>query len=546
LPVIILYICHNSNHIMLKKIPHTYVIVFAIVVISAILTWIVPGGVFERHIVSVNGIERNVVIPGSFHFTDSKPQTWQIFSALFDGFVDKADIIIFILIIGGAFWIMNDSKAIDVAIQAFLRFSKKIEHNRLIARIGSDNLIFVLIMVIFSIFGAVFGMSEETIAFVIIFVPLAISMGYDSIVGVSLCFVAAGLGFAGAILNPFTIGIAQGLSNLPLFSGIEYRMFCWVIINLCGFIFILRYAKKVKTNPSRSIVLEDDKYWRERQDNGTEPIVYNTPISAWVMYLIILIVMGAFTWRYPMTGIAIGESNTTLPILPILTAVFGLTGLISLRKSVHFFIIQILIFTILILITGVMGYGWYIKEIATLFFGMGLATGIAMSYSPNKITRLFLDGVKDIQSAALIVGLAGGIIIILNNGNIIDTLLFKLSESISGMSKMASVSMMYIVQNLINLVMPSGSAKAALTMPMMSQFSDLIGVSRQATVMAYQFGDGFTNMITPTSGVLLGVLSVAKIPYDKWFRWVLPLMILLIVIGFLLLIPTVYMKLEGF
>jgi uncharacterized ion transporter superfamily protein YfcC len=426
---------------------------------------------------------------------------------------------------------MNESKAIDVAIQAFLRFSKRIEHNKLISKVGADNLIFILIMTMFSIFGAVFGMSEETIAFVIIFVPLSITMGYDSIVGVSLCFVAAGLGFAGAILNPFTIGIAQGLSNLPLFSGIGYRMFCWGIINLAGFIFILRYAKSVKKNPLRSKVLEDDKYWRSRQDSSTEQIVYSTPVSAWVMYIMIFIVMGIFAWRYPLTAFAIGDKTVSFP---------------ALRKSVHFFIIQILLFTILILITGVMGYGWYIMEIATLFFAMGLTTGIAMNYSPNRITRLFLDGVKDIQSAALIVGLAGGIIIILNNGNIIDTLLYKLSESISGMGKMASISMMYVVQNLINLVMPSGSAKAALTMPMMSQFSDLIGVSRQATVMAYQFGDGFTNMITPTSGVLLGVLSVAKIPYDKWFRWVLPLMIILIVTGFLLLIPTVYMQLKGF
>jgi uncharacterized ion transporter superfamily protein YfcC len=199
-----------------------------------------------------------------------------------------------------------------------------------------------------------------------------------------------------------------------------------------------------------------------------------------------------------------------------------------------------------VLITGVMGYGWYIMEIATLFFAMGIITGIAMNYSPNTITRLFLNGVKDIQSAALIVGLAGGIIIILNNGNVIDTLLYKLSQSISGMGKFAAISMMYAVQNLINLVMPSGSAKAALTMPMMSQFSDLIGVSRQATVIAYQLGDGFTNMITPTSGVLLGVLTVARIPYDKWFRWILPLMIILIIVGFLLLIPTIYMDLEGF
>ncbi|MCX6254771.1 MAG: AbgT family transporter [Bacteroidia bacterium] len=531
---------------MLKKIPHTYVIVFTIIIISAILTWIVPGGAFDRHIVTVNGIDRNVVIPGSFHFTESKPQTWQVFSALFDGFVDKAGIIVFILIIGGAFWIMNETKAIDVAIQAFLRFSKKIEHNRLIAKIGADNLIFILIMIMFSVFGAVFGMSEETIAFVVIFVPLSISMGYDSIVGVSLCFVAAALGFAGAILNPFTIGIAQGLSNLPLFSGIQYRMFCWVIINLAGFIFILRYAKSIKKNPSRSKVLEDDKHWRERQSSETLQIVYSTPVSAWIMYIILFLVMGIFAWFYPLTAFAIGDNTISLPALPVLTGLFGLTGLVSLRKSVHFFIIQLLLFTILILVIGVMGYGWYIMEIATLFFAMGLSTGIIMNYSPNRITKLFLDGIKDIQSAALIVGLAGGIIIVLNNGNIIDTLLYKLSESISGMGRMASVSMMYVVQNLINLVMPSGSAKAALTMPMMSQFSDLIGVSRQATVMAYQFGDGFTNMITPTSGVLLGVLSVAKIPYDKWFRWILPLMIILIVIGFLLLIPTVYMQLKGF
>jgi len=232
--------------------------------------------------------------------------------------------------------------------------------------------------------------------------------------------------------------------------------------------------------------------------------------------------------------------------LPLITGIFALTGWLSLRKSVHFFILQILIITILILITGVMGYGWYIMEIATLFFAMGLAAGISMNYPANKITKLFLDGIKDIQSAAIIVGLAGGIIIILNNGNIIDTMLYKLSASISGMGKMASVSMMYVVQNLINLVMPSGSAKAALTMPMMSQLSDLIGVSRQATVMAFQFGDGFTNMITPTSGVLLGVLSVARIPYEKWFRWVFPLIIILIIIGFILLIPTVFMKLNGF
>jgi uncharacterized ion transporter superfamily protein YfcC len=323
-------------------------------------------------------------------------------------------------------------------------------------------------------------------------------------------------------------------------------MFCWIIINVAGFWFILRYARRIKKNPSLSPVHTDDEYWKSIRESDGQQIVYHTPPAAWVMFCILLIVMLIFSILNPMTGISVGERKIPFPAVPVITAFFIITGFLSLRKSVHFFILDILIVTILFLITGVMGYGWYIMEIATLFFAMGLTAGISMSYSPNKITKLFLDGIKDIQSAAIIVGLAGGIIIILNNGNIIDTMLYKLSESISGMGRMAAISMMYVVQNLINLVMPSGSAKASLTMPMMSQFSDLIGLSRQATVMAYQFGDGFTNMITPTSGVLLGVLSVAKIPYEKWFKWVLPLIIILTVIGFILLVPTIYMKLNGF
>lgn len=529
-----------------KKIPHTYVIVFGIVVLCAVLTWVVPGGAFERETVNVNGVDRSVVVPGSFHYTEKNPQTWQVFSALFDGFVDKADIIIFILIIGGAFWIMNESKAIDVAIGSVLRFTDRLGNRGVIRAIGVDNLIFIVIMTMFSFFGAVFGMSEETIAFTIIFVPMAVSMGYDSIVGVSLCFVAAALGFAGAFLNPFTIGIAQGLSDIPLFSGLEYRLVMWVIISALGFAYILVYARKIRKYPRRSPVHDNDDYWRELHSGKQVKIDYHTPPSAWVIFVILAAVMTIFSFFHPVTSLSFGENQVKTPALPVLTGLFLLTGWLTLRKSVHFFIIDLLLFTILFLITGVMGYGWYIMEIATLFFAMGLASGIAMGYGANRITKLFLDGVKDIQSAALIVGLAGGIIIILENGNIIDTLLYKLSESISGAGKIASVSMMYITQTVINLFMPSGSAKAALTMPMMSQFSDLIGVSRQATVVAFQLGDGFTNMITPTSGVLLGVLSVAKIPYEKWFRWVLPLIVILFLLGFLLLVPTVFIELKGF
>lgn len=529
-----------------RKFPHTYVIVFMIIIFAALLTWLVPGGQYARETVEVNNTLREVVKSDSFEFTQSNPQTWQIFSSLFDGFVDKADIIVFILLIGGAFWILNSSKAIDVGIYAFLRKARVLEKFKLVRWIGVDNIIISLIMLFFSVFGATFGMSEETIAFIIIFVPMSISMGYDSIVGVSLCFIAAGLGFAGAILNPFTIGIAQGLSHLPLFSGIEYRMFCWVVINIVGIGYVLWYVRRIKRKPELSPVYEEDQFWREKSSEEEAKPDYHTPRAAWITYLILSGVLLVYAFRLPLSELKIGLSVITLPVFPVLAGLFIVSNIFALRKSVHFFILNLLMFTILLLIVGVMGYDWYVMEIATLFMALGIFSGIAMNYSANNITNLFLEGVKDILSAAMIVGLAGGIIIVLERGMIIDTLLFYASGAMENMGNLATVWTMYVIQTGINIIIPSGSAKAALTMPLMSQFSDLIGLSRQATVMAFQFGDGFTNLITPTSGILIGVLGVARIPYNKWVKWITPLMILLMAVGALLLIPTVTMQLNGF
>ena len=527
-------------------IPHTYVIVFFFIAAAVVLTWVLPGGEFERELVDVNGTMREVIVEGSFHDAEKHPQTWQLFSALFDGFASKADIIVFILIIGGAFWIMNDSRAIDVGIQSFLVQVRKLERYRFFRFLGVDNMIITLIMLIFSIFGATFGMSEETIAFIIIFVPLAISMGYDSIVGLSMCFVGAGLGFAGALLNPFTIGIAQGLSSLPLFSGIEYRLFVWFIINLVGITWVLRYAARIRRNPETSPVYKTDSYWRARERADLEEMEYSTPPRAWITFVILLAGMTVFAVLEPRSTLRIGNSEYTFFFLPVISGLFALSSIATLRKSVHFFILNLLVFTIIYLIVGVMGYGWFVKEIATLFLVMGIFSGVAMNRSANEITRLFIEGMRDILSAAVVVGLAGGILVILEDGKVIDSMLYGIAQSMQDFGKLASVSMMYLIQTLINIVIPSGSAKAALTMPIMSQFSDLIGVSRQATVMAFQLGDGFTNMITPTSPVLIGVLGVARIPYELWFRWVLPFMAILIVLGWLLLIPTIAMNLNGF
>ncbi len=531
---------------MLKKVPHTYVIVFGLVIICAALTWIIPGGEFKRETVVVNGIPREVIQNNSFQFTESNLQTWQVFSAFFDGFVKTSNIIAFIFMIGGAFWILNESKSIDLGIYRFLTSAKKWEKSKLLKRIGVNNIILTTIMFIFSLFGAIFGMSEETIAFTIIFVPLAISMGYDSIVGVSLCFVAAALGFAGAFLNPFTVGIAQGLSNLPLFSGIEYRIFMWATISIVGIAYILRYASKIHASPEKSIVYDDDIYWRTRNNETDTDFSFYVPRAAWISFILLSVALIIFSYYYPITSLKLGNYKITFPIIPICSAIFFISGILALRKTVHFYILVLLSFTVVFLIVGVMGYDWYVMEIASLFLALGIVSGIAMGKTPNELTRSFIEGAKDILPAAMVVGLAGGIVVVLEEGKIIDTLLYYASQSMSNLGKVGSVSVMYFIQNFLNIFIPSGSSKAALTMPMMSQFSDLIGISRQATVVAFQLGDGITNMITPVSGVLIGVLGVARIPYEKWFKWVFPLILILFVLGFLLLLPTVLIQLNGF
>lgn len=472
----------------MKRIPHTFTIVFALIVLSAVLTWVVPAGEFVRQTIEVNGATREVVVNNSFHYVESSPQTWQLFSALYNGFVDKADIIIFILMVGGAFWILNNSHAIDVGVMAFLRSVRRLGRYKLIRKLGVDNIIITMVMLLFSLFGAVFGMSEETIAFVVVFIPLAIQMGYDSIVGVCMCYVAAHVGFAGAMLNPFTIGIAQGIADLPLFSGLEYRMFCWAVLTIVGIAFVLWYAHRVKAKPERSPVHKLDDYWRNRVESNQQ---------------------------------------TTL----------------TLR---HGLILVVLLLTIVALVVGVLKWDWYIEEISALFLAMGIVSGIIDRQGADNIAKLFLAGCKDILSAALVVGLASGIIFILRDGRVIDTILYGLSRSLGELGEMASLGVMYLFQTLLNIVMPSGSAKAALTMPIMTQFADQIEVSRQTTVLAFQFGDGFTNMLTPTSGVLIGVLGIARIPYGTWLKWAWKFILALIILGFFLMLPTLWMELPGF
>ena len=489
------------------EFPSTYVIIFAVTLLAAAATWFVPGGEY------VTGDDGVTFVP-----QESVPQTWQIMTSLYEGFTAQAGIIVFLLIIGGAFWIVNSAKAVDAGIHSFLAFTSRLERFRVLRAVGVNNIVLVLIMLLFSVFGAVFGMSEETIAFTVLIVPLAISMGYDSIVGVCMVYVAAHVGFAGAVLN------------------------------LAMIIFVLRYAHKVHRDPRRSVMYEADARWREKAaDASSKPDVLRTR-SSWIAFALSSAAVALFSIFYAEDcTISVGNGTYRAAwLLPSVSLCYIVLSFIALRRNVRYFILTMLLFSVLYLIVGALGYSWYIEEIAALFLALGILSGIAAGYNANRIAREFLEGAKDIFSAALVVGLAAGIIHILENGRVIDTILYSMASGLGEGSKIGSLSAMYGIQTGINLFMPSATAKAALTMPIMAPFSDLIGLSRQATVLAFQFGDGFTNMITPVSGVLIAVLGIAGIPYAKWVRWVWKFILVLIVLGFLLLLPTVLMPLNGF
>ncbi|MGM9722250.1 MAG: YfcC family protein [Candidatus Egerieousia sp.] len=432
------------------KVPGTYTIIFAMILLSALLTWFVPGGEY------VKGEEGTL----SYRDVESVPQFFGVFTALYHGFVKQSGIIIFILIVGGSFWLLNSTGAISVGIGRFIRSVGRYH-----------KVVLVAITLLFSLAGAIFGMSEETIPFVGIVVPLVVSMGYDAFLGMLIVYVAANVGFSSAFLNPFTVGIAQEMAELPLFSGMEYRLICWALLTLLLILFVLFYAKSI----------------------------YKAPQAA-------------------------AEQQTFAAPQPM--------------SAAQKIILLILFATIVLLVVGVTLWGWYMAEISGLFLAMGIVSGIVAGYDSGRISSEMIAGAKDILSSALVVGLASGIIVILQEGRIIDSILNSLQAALNNAGGEWSLSAMYGIQALINTIIPSATAKAAITIPIMAPFSDMVGVSRQAMVLAFQFGDGFTNMITPTSGVLIASLSMARITYSEWVRKIWRPVLALMVIGLLLLLGT--------
>ncbi|MEK3888857.1 YfcC family protein [Bacillus sp. FSL K6-3431] len=440
---------------------NAFVLIFCVIVVAAILTYIVPAGEYER--IDVDG--RTIVNPDSFQFTEQSPVGFfQIFTSVHSGMIAAAGIIFFVLIIGGAFGILKATGALDALIVTITR------------KLANKELVLIpALMLFFAVGGTLMGMSEETIVYVAIITPLAIALGFDSIVGFAIVSLGANIGFLSAVLNPFNVGVAQGIAELPTFSGIGLRLVMLATFYVAGVIYVYRYAKKIKEQPEL-------RYIGNMKQSTNE-----------------------------------------------------LDKDIKLETR-HKWVLSVFLLNFVILIIGVLKFDWYITEIAGLFLLFGILMGFIGKLNPSSIADNFMDGAKDVIGGALIIGFAQSILVVVQDGKLMDSILFYASSLLNQLSPAFNAVGMFAVQLFLNFLVPSGSGQAALTMPIMAPLADLVGVTRQTAVLAFQLGDGITNSVFPTAGVLIAGLAVAGIPYTKWFRWVLPFILIEVALGIVFLL----------
>ena len=482
------FLVEGDSNVQKKfQMPHTFVIVSFIIVLMAGATWFIPVGKFTEvetvtyEVIQNNEkVEKTKDVPKKDSFVIEKDAEGNniygqkgiidVLEAPFAGFVDHTavEVIAFILLIGGAFGILIHTRAVEVTI---IKVISKIK--------GGEILMIPVLMIIFSLGGAVFGMAEETIPFTMILIPIVIAAGYDSITAICIAFVASQIGFTTAFMNPFNLGIAQGIAGVPYMSGFSFRLCTWIVFTAVGIFYVMRYAMKVKNDPESSPTFAIDEEWRQNLQNDE------------------------------------GEEVTF--------------------HSGHLLIIVAFFACMLWLVYGVIVEGYYLKKISMIFMAVGAISGIiAVFYKMmtlNEVAHAFEKGAANLLTAAIIVAFAKGIVYVMGGSSptqpsILNTCLYSVSNELQVFGATACTLFMYAFQSIFNFFVVSGSGQAALTMPLMAPLGEMVGVNKDIAVLAFQFGDGITNMIVPTSAVLIGVLSVAKVPWLVWAKWQIKMQLL--------------------
>ena len=451
------------------KMPHIYVLLITIIIICAIASWILPAGEFDR---ALNDAGREMVVPGTYHIIESTPVGFfTLVQSIYNGTVDAAGVTFFVFISYASIGLIIASGAFNGLVASMLRILK-----------GSARA--VIIPVFITLIGcasSTIGVFEEMFPFIPIFVGIAIAMGYDAIVGLAIVALGTGIGYSGAVMNPFTVGMAQSIADVPQMSGAGYRIICHIILIAVASFFVIRYALKIQADPTKSLVYGDD-----------------------------------------FSSLAMDSDH-------IENKPFGI------REKL---VLATLVAGIVVIVWGTKAKGWYFAELSAVFLLMGLVSGFIMGWGPNEIAEKVAKSFSEIAVACMMIGIARGILVVLQAGHIIDTIVYYLSIPLSQLPGAISAVAMFLVQTGINFFIPSGSGQAVTSMPIMAPLADLIGISRQSAVLAFQFGDGLSNIIWPTSMTPI-ICGIAGVKIEKWWKWFVPVFIVLVLTQSILMAVSV-------
>ena len=453
----------SSKGIKQFKVPHVYAIIFALMVIFAVLTWIVPSGSYQRQ--EVNG--REVTVAGTYEQSektyideetgdevDLRQGVFDVLQAPTRGIQEAIEVVAFILIVGGSFQVITKTGAITSGMGRVVRRFK-----------NKDILIIPIAMVLFALGGTSFGMAEETLPFFAIFMPIMMAMGFDSMTAFMVVFVGARTGYIASTINPFNVLIAQGILGIQGNPQLWLRMIAWVVLTAVAITWVVLYARRVKKNPESSIIFEDDI---------AKKVEFAADESA---------LDAEFTGR---------------------------------QKGV----LAVFIAGMCLIIWGLVTQGWYMNEISAVFLAMGLLAGVIAGFSQDVIAQEFVAGIADFAFSAIVVGLARGILVIASDGMIIDTILNALATGLGGIPAVLFTTLLYAVENLLAILVPSSSGLAALTAPIFGPLTELMGLNPEAAVWALSMGSATMSLICPTSAILVAGLGVCKIKLGQWWKTV--------------------------
>ncbi|SHH24535.1 Uncharacterized membrane protein YfcC, ion transporter superfamily [Caloranaerobacter azorensis DSM 13643] len=456
------------------RMPTAYTILFAIIIAVAILTWIVPAGQYDY--VNPNAAKKEP-IPGTYHTVDRNPQGFkEVVMAPIEGFYDAVDVALFVIVIGGFLGVVMKTGAVDAGIAKITRDLK-----------GKEKWMIPILMIFFGLGGTSYGMAEETIAFYPLLLPVFIAAGYDSVTAISVIMLGAGVGVLGSTVNPFATGIASGFAGISLGEGIGLRLLILIVGELATILFVMRYAEKVKKDPTKSIVYDmwedNKKYFLSKSSENEFPELTGKR----------KFILGLFA-------------------LSFIIMVFGVIPFEDMG------------------ITAIPTLGWWFGELTALFLVSAIIIGLVAGMGEKELVSAFVEGARDLLSVALIIGVSRGITVIMNAGNITDTVLNLGEKTLSQTGSVPFAILTYLFYIPLSFLIPSTSGLATLSMPIMAPLGDFAGVARHIVITAYQSASGIVNLITPTSAVVMGGLAIGRLSYDKWLKFTWKLLVILMII----------------